>query len=105
MGILDFKGRAAARAWENDLADLNDRTRIVMTDVENCIREIDNESDGEFVEQLIVTVADMAEHTVGLINALDTLKGVLDNIMSEIAKIIGETVQEVVAERSASTDY
>lgn len=105
MNVLDFKGRAAAKAWENDLADLNERTNEVLVEVHDCINEIKTESSGDFVEELVTTAADLADATAEMIKALDSLKDVLNSVMSKIAEVIGEVVQNIVTKRDASTDF
>lgn len=104
MSILDFKGRAQAEAWKNELRDLNDRTNTVLHDVSNCIEEIQSESTGDPVEQLVVTAADMADAAANVISGLRRLEDAIDNIIGLLIQGIGDMVQGIVDKRGQATN-
>lgn len=104
MGILDFKGKAQAEAWKRDMNDLNERTDQILGQVYACLDEIKTESSGDFVEQLVVTAADMADAAAEMIKAMKSINDLVDNLLKALADFIGETVQKVVDSRNAATN-
>ena len=86
------------------MAALNEETDAVLKEVYTCLQEIDNESNGDFVEQLLVTAADMAAATVTMIEAMKSLEDIVENIIGQFINWLGEAVQEVVDNRSKMTE-
>lgn len=105
MNILDFKGKAQAEAWKKDVEDLNDRTDQILGKVYSCIEEIKTESSGDFVEQLVVTAADMADAAAEMIKAMKSLTALVDSLIEALANFIGEAVQGVVDSRNSATNF
>ena len=104
MSILDFKGRAQAEAWKNELRDLNDRTNQVLSDVSNCISEIQTESAGDPVEQLVTTAADLIDAAAEVIKGLRGLEDAIDSIIALLIQGIASATQAVVSKRSQATN-
>lgn len=104
MGMLDFKGKAQAEKWKSDLADLNIETDAVLQQVYTCLEEIKSESSGDFVEQLLVTSADMASAAANMIEAMKSLESIVQNIIAAFTDWVGKAVQEVVDSRNKMTD-
>ena len=102
--LFDFKGRAQAEKWKSDLRDLNDRTNILLGDVSSCIEEIQKESAGDPVEQLVVTAVDLADAAAEVIKGLRGLEDAIQNIINALIQAIGDSVQAVVSGRGQSTN-
>lgn len=104
MGIIGFKGRAKADKWKRDLADLNNETDQVMKNVANCLKEIETESSGDFVTELVSTGANLAAAAVEMINNMKKLEDLIENLIQLLIQKIAEAAQEVADDRSAGTD-
>lgn len=104
MALLDIKGKAQAEAWKRKLAGLNDETEMVLRDVYTCIQEIKDESEGEPVEQLILTAAEMADAAADVIKGLRALEDAIEKIIQALAAVIAEGIQSVLGKRDASTN-
>ena len=104
MALFDFKGKAQAEAWKRDMSDLNERTDQILGQVYTCIDEIKTESSGDFVEQLVVTAADMADAVAEMIKAMKSINDLIDNVIKALAEFIGDAVQKVVDSRNAATN-
>lgn len=104
MSIFDFKGRAEANAWKNDLKTLNEDTNMVLDAVAHCIDEIKLESAGDPVEQLVITAADLADAAANVIIGLKGLEDAIDNIIGILMQGLADTVDMIVTGRDKSTN-
>lgn len=104
MSILDFKGKAQATVWKQDMEDLNDRTDQILGRVYSCLDEIKTESSGDFVEELTVTAADMADAVAEMIKAMKSISDLVDSVIEALANFIGDTVQKVIDSRNTATN-
>ena len=104
MGIIGFKGRAKANRWKEDLAALNNETDQVLRNVADCIKEIQTESSGDFVTELVETGANLAAAAVDMIKNMKRLEDLIENLIQLLIQKIAEATQEVANDRSAGTD-
>lgn len=104
MSIIDFKGRAQAEAWKRRLEALNDETNMVLGSVAACIDEIQTESTGDPVEQLVTTAADLVDATAEVIKGLRGLEDAIQNVINILIQKIAEAAQSVASKRSQATN-
>lgn len=104
MAILDFN-QAQANAWVAKAEDLNERTNNIMKGVNACLQEIQGESVGDMVDELVVTGAQMIEATANMVTALGSIVNAIHGIFAALAQAVVEAVAEVAGSRGKMTDY
>lgn len=102
MALLNIAGKAKAEKWRDDFETLNQKTDGVLGKVYGCLDEIKNESTGSFVDELVTTAADMADATAEMIRAMDSIKSLVNNLISKLAEFVGKAVDDVVNTRKTA---
>ena len=104
MALIDFKGKVAAENWKRELSELNNRTDQALKDVGNTIKEIQTESVGDPVDQLVETGANLLNAAAEVIKGLQGLESAIQNIINLLIQKISEAAQAVADNRAKGTD-
>lgn len=99
MGVLDFKGRAAANAWKAKAEDLNQRADTVMKGVTEVIEHINTESRGQMVDELVTTGSQMVESAGKMVSAFAQLVTAVDTIIDILSNAAQAAVDFVTGNR------
>ena len=105
MAIIDFQGRAAADAWKEKLAALNDRTDDTLRNVGESLQELKNSSEGSVVDILANTGVTVIDRTEEMISSFRSILDIFEQAFQALIEKITGTTQEVEGAKSEMTNF
>lgn len=100
---FDFKGRAAANAWKAELEQLNDQAASIMKGASACMEEINRDSAGGFVDELVKTGSEMVVSTNQMVSAFNGLADAIVNVIALMERLASGLFDAVTGNKSAMT--
>lgn len=94
-GETIFK-QVEAEQWIDQVEALNTKTDELLTKVTTCLQEIQNESEGPFVETFYKVGSELTPKFTELIKSLGNLITALQNICKKFAEFAGQVVDSIV---------
>lgn len=104
MALFDVN-ESQAREWCRKAEELNERTKTAMNMVGTCLQEIQSESTGEMVDQLVLTGAQVLDATARLTESLSAVKNALEEILSMLANAVMNAVDIISGNRTNTTNF
>ena len=105
MGIIDFKGKAAADNWKERLADLNDKTEVTLKGVGNSLQELKNNSEGSVVNILADTGVTVIDTTNDMIQSFRKIVDIFEELFGKLIEAIKGTADDVGSAKDAMTKF
>lgn len=103
MMAFDFKGRAAANAWKAELEQLNTEAASIMKGASACMEEINRDSAGGFVDELVKTGSEMVSSTNQMVSAFNSLADTIANVIALMEKLASGLIDAVTGNKTTMT--